>query len=92
MATMMVDSFATGYCKRSQIRKALPVNDDEAATAAEAVEHGHVHVHGHVHGAGAEEGSVAETIRHRVISQVRKEKIINFISLFNLVLIFANLF
>lgn len=79
VATMMVDCFATGYYRRSQISKALPVDDDaDVVVAVVGVEHGHGHGHGHGHaavgGAGTEEASVAERIRHRVVSQVRLQK------------------
>lgn len=73
MATMVVDSFATGYYKRSQIRKSLPVTDEEMTVE---------HVHVHVHGAMAEEGSVAEGLRNRVISQVSKIHLHNCKNLF----------
>ncbi|RRT57691.1 hypothetical protein BHE74_00018582, partial [Ensete ventricosum] len=73
MWTMMIDSFATSYYKRSHFSKARPVEEDE-----EHGQEGHVHVHahpshGHAHGstaAAAEEASISERIRHQVISQV----------------------
>ncbi|THU68663.1 hypothetical protein C4D60_Mb08t06230 [Musa balbisiana] len=77
MWTMMIDSFATSYYKRSHFSKARPVEEDE-----EHGQEGHVHVHthppshGHAHGstaAAAEEASVSERIRHQVISQVSIE-------------------
>ncbi|KAJ6805327.1 putative zinc transporter 4 [Iris pallida] len=67
LATMTVDSLATGYYKRSQISKALPVDDDDRGTGQ--VETGHVHVHVHAPADTADQ-SPADTIRHRVISQV----------------------
>lgn len=81
MLTMMIDSFATCYYKRSHFRKARPIDDGDAADvfAAEGGIQEHPHVHGgqgHVHGAAAgwdspaEAASTAEKIRHRVISQV----------------------
>lgn len=72
---MMVDCFATGYYRRSQISKALPVDDDaDVVVAVVGVEHGHGHGHAAVGGVGAEEASVAERIRHRVVSQVRLQE------------------
>ncbi|PKU79873.1 zinc transporter 3 [Dendrobium catenatum] len=81
MGTMMIDSFATGYYKRSHFKKAQLFDDEIVAGDREAAHAGHVHVHthashGHAHGpvAGggspAEEASMEEKIRHRVISQV----------------------
>lgn len=94
MLTMVVDSLAAGYYRRSHFRKPRPVDDDgRAAAGAGAGEdeeerhaghlhvhthathghaHGHVHSHGHGHGGAdsPEEASAAETIRHRVVSQV----------------------
>ncbi|KAK8953013.1 Zinc transporter 4 [Platanthera guangdongensis] len=83
LGTMVIDSAATGYYKRSHFRKALPFDgaDDLVPVDAEAVHAGHVHVHthashGHAHGPVAggrspeEVGSIAERIRRRVISQV----------------------
>ncbi|XP_020573275.1 zinc transporter 3-like [Phalaenopsis equestris] len=67
MATMMVDSFATGYYRRSHFRKARPVDDEDDVVCvggdmeAERVAGG---------GTPAEDASMAEKIRHRVISQV----------------------
>lgn len=69
LATMTVDSLATGYYKRSQISKALPVDDDGEGMGQ--VETGHVHVRVHVHApADTADHSPADTVRHRVISQV----------------------
>ncbi|KAF0899510.1 hypothetical protein E2562_019993 [Oryza meyeriana var. granulata] len=102
MATMMVDSVAAGYYRRSHFKKPRPVDDpadaahggraagDEEGGAEHAGHvhvhthathghaHGHVHSHGHGHSHGSgpaaatspEDASVAETIRHRVVSQV----------------------
>ncbi|WOL03359.1 hypothetical protein Cni_G12079 [Canna indica] len=70
MATMMIDSFATSYYKRSHFSKARPVEEDEEnggddSSAGSA----HLHAHGSA-AAAAEEASLAERIRHQVISQV----------------------
>uniref|UniRef100_A0A0E0EJ58 Zinc transporter n=1 Tax=Oryza meridionalis TaxID=40149 RepID=A0A0E0EJ58_9ORYZ len=103
MATMMIDSVAAGYYRRSHFKKPRPVDDpadaahggaraagDEEGGAEHAGHvhvhthathghaHGHVHSHGHGHSHGSapaaatspEDASVAETIRHRVVSQV----------------------
>lgn len=84
MVTMMVDSLAAGYFTRSHFKKPRPVDDDASdLRAAGDEEHaGHLHVHthathGHAHGHGGseaagspEDASAAETIRHRVVSQV----------------------
>lgn len=64
MLTMMIDSFATGYYKRSHFRKARPVDDNGELLAGDAaVETGRSSPE-------AEEASMAEKIRQRVISQV----------------------
>lgn len=81
MGTMMVDSFATGYYKRSYISKALPVDVDldvdvhevaqvESSQQPQFHSHDHGHGHGHGHGHALQDGSLSEKIRHRVISQV----------------------
>ncbi|KAH7654551.1 Zinc/iron permease fungal/plant protein [Dioscorea alata] len=79
MGTMMVDSFATGYYKRSYISKALPVDVDLDLDVHEAAQvessqqpqfHSHEHGHGHGHDHALQDGSLSEKIRHRVISQV----------------------
>ncbi|XP_043690223.1 zinc transporter 8-like [Telopea speciosissima] len=69
IGTLMIDTFATSYFRRSYFNKAKPVNSDE--------ENGEVHVHthathGHSHGSSAivAGGGESEVIRHRVISQV----------------------
>lgn len=74
ICTMMIDTFATSYYKRSHFKKANPVNEDEEMQG----EHeGHVHVHthkthGHAHGSAfvLEGDESSDLIRHRVISQV----------------------
>ncbi|XP_020575628.1 zinc transporter 4 [Phalaenopsis equestris] len=81
MGTMMLDSFATGYYKRSHFKKARLFDDDMVAGDTEAAHAGHLHVHthashGHAHGPASgggspvAEASMEEKIRHRVISQV----------------------
>lgn len=85
MVTMMVDSLAAGYYTRSHFKKPRPVDDDasnlRAAAAGDEEHAGHLHVHthgqAHSHGHGGpdaasspEDASAAETIRHRVVSQV----------------------
>uniref|UniRef100_A0ACD6AGF2 Uncharacterized protein n=1 Tax=Avena sativa TaxID=4498 RepID=A0ACD6AGF2_AVESA len=81
MGTMMVDSLAAGYYTRSHFKKPRPVDDDAAGDeergAADHAGHLHVHTHGHAHGHGGpaaasspEDASAADTIRHRVVSQV----------------------
>ncbi|KAM1212954.1 hypothetical protein ACFX2J_004433 [Malus domestica] len=76
IGTMMIDTFATSYYRRSHFTKALPVKEDEEMNG---LHEGHVHVHahathGHAHGSGAiaPEDSISsfEIVRHRVISQV----------------------
>lgn len=77
----MVDSFATGYYQRSHFKKAQHFDGEMVAGDSEVAHAGHVHVHthashGHAHGPAAgggspaEEASMEEKIRHRVISQV----------------------
>ncbi|KAM0950823.1 putative zinc/iron permease [Dioscorea sansibarensis] len=76
MGTMMVDSFATGYYKRSYISKALPVDVDldlheaQVESSQQPQFHSHGHGHGHGHSHALQDGSLSEKIRHRVISQV----------------------
>ncbi|RZC45384.1 hypothetical protein C5167_038332 [Papaver somniferum] len=80
IGTLMVDTFATSYYKRSHFNKALPVTRDEEQIGEHA---GHVHVHshathGHAHGSAfldssahdTSDSSSSELIRNRVISQV----------------------
>ncbi|TYI97719.1 hypothetical protein E1A91_D01G163200v1 [Gossypium mustelinum] len=68
--TMMMDTFATSFCKSSHFDKALPVNGDEEMLG----EHeGHVHVHTHPthgHAHGSAESSHHVMITQRIISQV----------------------
>lgn len=76
IGTMMIDTFATSYYRRSHFNKALPVKDDQEMNG---VHEGHVHVHthathGHAHGSDAmvlEDSSTSfELVRRRIISQV----------------------
>ncbi|XP_050232011.1 zinc transporter 1 [Mercurialis annua] len=69
--TMMIDTFATGYFKRSHFNKALPISEEK--------HEGHVHVHthashGHSHGSAAlasnGDDESAGIFRHRIVSQV----------------------
>ncbi|XVF68392.1 hypothetical protein PTKIN_Ptkin10aG0202100 [Pterospermum kingtungense] len=77
MVTMMIDTFATSFYKRSHFNKALPVNGDEEMLG-EHEEHVHVHTHathGHAHGSAfvsedSARSSHLTIIRHRIISQV----------------------
>ncbi|CAK9139846.1 unnamed protein product [Ilex paraguariensis] len=75
IGTLMVDSFATSYYKRSHFNKAKPVNGDEEKQD-EHEGHFHVHTHathGHAHGSAfvSEENlGSSDLIRHRIISQV----------------------
>ncbi|XP_073002816.1 zinc transporter 4-like [Typha latifolia] len=79
IGTMIVDSLATSYYKRSHFSKAQPLDDDGGGGDEERAggHSGHVHVHthgthGHAHGsvASPEEASLSDKIRHRVVSQV----------------------
>ncbi|KAL4318343.1 hypothetical protein GQ457_18G020740 [Hibiscus cannabinus] len=73
IATMMIETFATSFFKKSHFNKALPTNGDEEMSGDHE---GHVHVHVHTH---ATHGSAVvpqdsesshHLIRQRVISQV----------------------
>ena len=59
-----MEAFATGYQKRSELRKAQPLNADE-----EESDEAHA---GHVHGSISvlDESNSSDLIRHRIISQV----------------------
>ncbi|KAK3028370.1 hypothetical protein RJ639_038044 [Escallonia herrerae] len=77
MATLMVDTFATSYFKRSHFSKARPVADEDEEKQGEHEGHVHVHTHashGHAHGSALEESvqgsGSSDLFRHRVISQV----------------------
>jgi zinc transporter 1/2/3 len=85
MATMVIDSLSAGYYRRSHFKKARPIDNldiheqpgDEERTGH--AQHVHVHTHqtqGHSHRevdiiSSPEEAAIADTIRHRVVSQVR---------------------
>ncbi|KAK2976647.1 hypothetical protein RJ640_008183 [Escallonia rubra] len=67
IGTLMMESFATGYHRRAELRKALPVNGDEEDS------HGVANEGGHFHGPAAimiERSNSSDLIRNRVISQV----------------------
>ncbi|KAM1032433.1 hypothetical protein ACFX2I_036014 [Malus domestica] len=76
IGTMMIDTLATSYYRRSHFTKPLPVNEDEEMNRVpDGHVHGHTHAtHGRAHGSGviAAEDSIPsfELVRHRVISQV----------------------
>ncbi|KAL4201218.1 hypothetical protein AMTRI_Chr02g257550 [Amborella trichopoda] len=72
IGTLVVDSLATGYYQRIHFRKPPVASNGEDAERNEAHDgHVHVHTHGtHGHTHGAVELAGAETLRHRVISQV----------------------
>ncbi|KAM0891000.1 hypothetical protein ACQ4PT_026677 [Festuca glaucescens] len=79
MATMVIDSLAAGYYRRSHVSKAQPVDSidipERAGDEEGRTDHVHVHTQGHSHGevviiSSPEEASIADTIRHRVVSQV----------------------
>ena len=64
IGTLLMEAFATGYQKRSELRKAQPLNADE-----EESDEAHA---GHVHGSISvlEKSNSSDLIRHRIISQV----------------------
>ena len=68
--TLMMEAFATGYHKRSELRKAQPVNGDEESDG------------GHLHGSAfvLERSNSSDLIRQRVISQVTVAAIVKSIS------------
>ncbi|KAI3987465.1 hypothetical protein MKX01_017163 [Papaver californicum] len=72
IGTLMVDTFATSYYKRSHFNKALPVSRDEEQIGEHAG-HVHVHTHGHAHGSAFVDSahdtsdSSSELIRNRVL-------------------------
>lgn len=72
IGTLMVDTFANSYYKRSHFHKAKPINNDEENRGEHA---GHVHLHthathGHSHGPAPEESDSSDLTRHRIISKV----------------------
>ncbi|PRQ30366.1 putative zinc/iron permease [Rosa chinensis] len=78
IGTLMVDTVATGYYKRSSLKSTQVTMDVENIAGHDHGHAGHVHHTVHTHGAtqgsnahGSEElRSSSELIRHRVISQV----------------------
>ncbi|GJM88865.1 hypothetical protein PR202_ga05439 [Eleusine coracana subsp. coracana] len=84
IATLVVDTLATGYFRRTVARKAAAVVDEPAAPPEEDgggrrhADHGDVevatsdgaHNHGHAHGMAALAAGDDELVRHRVVSQV----------------------
>ncbi|CAD6259648.1 unnamed protein product [Miscanthus lutarioriparius] len=84
MATMVIDSLAAGYYRRSHFKKARPIDNleiheqpgDEERTGHAQHVHVHTHAtHGHSHGeadviSSPEEASIADTIRHRVVLEL----------------------
>ncbi|KAJ1263317.1 hypothetical protein BS78_09G174500 [Paspalum vaginatum] len=80
IATLVVDTIATGYFQRAHAKTAAAVGDVETSQHAAHGGHGHGHGHGHAHGLSSvvaavspsndDNGSAAQLIRHRVISQV----------------------
>lgn len=74
IGTLMVDTFANGYYRRSHFLKPKPLNSDEENQEEHA---GHVHLHthtthGHTHGPAPENSVSSDLIRHRIISKVNK--------------------
>lgn len=65
VGTLIMESFATGYHRRTELRKAQPVNGDEESESA--------NVGGFDHGSSiaSERASSSDLIRNRIISQVR---------------------
>ncbi|WVZ98923.1 hypothetical protein U9M48_044293 [Paspalum notatum var. saurae] len=77
IATLVVDTIATGYFQREHAKTAAVVGDVE--TSQHAAHGGHAHDHGHAHGMASvvaavspsnDNDSAQQLIRHRVISQV----------------------
>ncbi|XP_030944345.1 zinc transporter 5-like [Quercus lobata] len=64
IGTLLMEAFATGYRKRSDLRKAQPLDADE-----EESDEAHA---GHVHGSISvlEKSNSSDLVRHRIISQV----------------------
>ncbi|CAN6453838.1 unnamed protein product [Victoria cruziana] len=85
VGTLMVDTLATGYFKRSELSKAKPVGDEQdveenklqrqpaaSSTSGHDINHAHTHTgHGLAHGSVVDSHDEASRLlRHRVISQV----------------------
>ncbi|KAK4360866.1 hypothetical protein RND71_019818 [Anisodus tanguticus] len=73
--TLMMESFATGYHRRAELRKAQPVNigdddDQENDVASGGYGQGQGHEHGHGPQIFLERSNSSSLIRHRLISQV----------------------
>ncbi|KAK9267248.1 hypothetical protein L1049_009670 [Liquidambar formosana] len=66
--TLIIESFATGYHRRSELRKAQPVQEEEGEESGEANAAAH-HVHGPAFILERQLDS-SDLIRHRIISQV----------------------
>ncbi|XP_037472531.1 zinc transporter 5-like [Triticum dicoccoides] len=69
VATLIVDTVATGYFHRTNAKRAAAVTDEPAHDEPESAPDGH---HGHAHGMSvlAAPADGDELVRHRVISQV----------------------
>ncbi|KAI3988578.1 hypothetical protein MKX01_011475 [Papaver californicum] len=72
--TLMADSLATGYYRRSELKKKFSHNRDETRVGAtvgddEAGDKLEVHTHGHAHGSSLS-SSADMLLRHKVITQV----------------------
>ncbi|KAF3786661.1 Zinc transporter 1 [Nymphaea thermarum] len=80
VGTLMVDTLATGYFKRSELSKAKPVGEEQdiegnklqpAATSASGhdINHAHTHTsHGHAHGSVMDShDDASRLLRHRVL-------------------------
>ncbi|KAK7846311.1 zinc transporter 1 [Quercus suber] len=78
IGTLMIDTFATGYYKRSHFVKARPLSGDEEQQG----EHeGHVHVHthkthGHAHGSAfvADDSGSEDLLRHQCSCETQPEE------------------
>uniref|UniRef100_A0ACD5U2P3 Uncharacterized protein n=1 Tax=Avena sativa TaxID=4498 RepID=A0ACD5U2P3_AVESA len=72
IATLIVDTVATGYFHRTNARRAAAVTDDPAPADLETSDehHGHGHAHGLSVLAAPPDDDDDELVRHRVISQV----------------------
>lgn len=97
IATLMVDTFANSYYRRSHFNKARPM-DEEMQGEHEGHVHVHTHAtHGHAHGSapGSDEAAPTELVRQRVISQVcspHSEVYSHSLSLFTLLFELISLF
>jgi hypothetical protein len=81
IATLVVDTIATGYFQRAQAAKTAAVVGDVETSGGHAHD-GHGHDHGHAHGMSSVVAAAStsngddsgQLIRHRVISQVSIEQ------------------